>query len=114
MKGKKNWRLSKTLSRKIIVRPIEQEDVKYAWAAYKGGSLKPMGFPENLDAKSFKDAFEEYVLSRTHAAWTMIADKPIGFALGYWGPSQAFMFITGIIWFPWATKRNILEATVKL
>jgi hypothetical protein len=121
MNGKKTWRLSKTLSRAIEVRPIEQEDVKYAWAAYCKGSLSEMGAPfdkQGLDASQFKEAFEAYVLTNTQAAWTVIAKTargmmPVGFVFGGWAPMQAYMIIIGITWFPWATKRNIVEGTVQ-
>lgn len=114
---KKSWRLSKTLARQIDVRPIEQDDVKYAWAAYKHGDLATMGFAENLDSRTFKDAFEAYVLSNADAAWTVIGKTrngfiPIGFVLGGWAPQQAYMIVIGIVWFSWASKRNIIEGTV--
>ncbi len=117
MRGKKKWRLSKTLSRRVEIRPIENDDVKYAWAAYKQGKLSDMGFSENLDAQTFKTTFEGFVLTHAHAAWTVSAETkkgfmPIGLALGQWGP--AFMIVTAIKWFPWATRRNIVEGTVSL
>lgn len=120
MKGKKNWRLSKTLKRNIEIRPIEQEDIKYAWAAYKKGSLKDIGGPFNddgLSALQFKDVFELFVLKNSDAAWTVIANTkdgrlPIGFVFGGWAPQEVFMIIVGIVWFSWASKRNVVEATV--
>jgi hypothetical protein len=115
MKGKKTWRLSKTLGRKIEIRPIEQDDVKYAWAAYKKAGLT--SFSGGMDAKQFKDAFEIFVLTQAHAAWTISAETskgfvPIGLVLGGWAPGQVYMIIIGITWFPWATRRNIVEGTV--
>ncbi len=115
MRGRKKWRLSKTLSRRVEVRPIENDDVKYAWAAYKQGKLPWLDIPKDLDAASFKAEFEQFVLTRAHAAWTVSTDTkkgfiPAGIALGQWGPS--FMFISAIEWFPWATCRNIVEGTV--
>lgn len=114
----KRWRLSRTLKRRVEVRPIEQDDVKYAWAAYKKGSLEGMGFKSDLDAQQFKDAFEAYVLTQVHACWTVIAQTakgfiPVGFVLGGWAPHQTFMFITAICWFPWASCRNIVEGTIQ-
>lgn len=111
------WRLSRTLRRNVEVRPIENEDVKFAWAAYRKGRLGEMGFPENMDAKAFKSAFETYVLTKAHAAWSILAVTkdgfiPAGFVLGGWAPQEAYMIIIGISWFPWASKRNILEGTV--
>lgn len=115
MKGKKSWRLSKTLKRHIEVRPIENHDVKYAWAAYKQGKMTDLPLPTGMDAASFKTEFETFVLTRAHAAWTILAQTkqgfiPAGMVLGQWGPS--FMFISAIEWFPWATCRNIVEGTV--
>ena len=111
------WRLSRTLKRQINVRPIENEDVKYAFAAYRKGALGAH-FPEGLEPAAFKRAFEEFVLLNAHACWVVIAHSklmgfaPIGFVLGGWAPQEVFMVIIGIVWFPWASKRNILEGTV--
>jgi hypothetical protein len=115
MKGKKGWRLSRTLKRRIEVRPIENYDVKYAWAAYKQGKLNDLPLPGGMDAASFKAEFEKFVLTNTHAAWTILSQTkqgfiPTGMVLGQWGPS--FMFISAIEWFPWASCRNIIEGTV--
>ena len=117
MTGKKNWRLSKTLRRRTEFRPIENGDVKYAWAAYKQGKLPQLDFPEDLSAPDFKTAFEAFVLTRTHAAWTILAETakgflPVGIILGHWGPDRAFMILSGIAWYPWASRRNIIEGTV--
>ena len=117
MKGKKKWRLSKTLSRHVEIRPLENEDVKYAWAAYKQGKLKEMGLPDDLDAAAFKSEFEKFVLTRAHAAWTVIAETPkgllpVGIAFGNWGPP--FMIMNWMAWLPWASKRNIIEGTVAI
>lgn len=121
MRPKQNWRLSKTLGRHIEVRPIENDDVQYAWAAYKKGGLGGMGAPFDqggLDAKAFKEAFEVYVLTNAHAAWTVMASTrsgivPIGIVLGGWAPPRdALMLIIGIVWFPWASRRNIVEGAV--
>lgn len=120
MTGKKSWRLSKTTARPVEVRPIENDDVKYAWAAYCKGALDTMGAPfdkPGLDAAAFKSYFEQFVLTRTHAAWTILAKTckgfmPVGFVLGAWAPAEAYMIVVGIVWFPWASKRNVLEGTV--
>lgn len=118
MSGKKNWRLSKTLSRRVEVRPIEASDVQYAWAAYKKGGMSEIVAEKNLAAPAFKTAFEAAILGNYHAAWIIQAQAkgrfmPIGIVVGCWATQQSvYMIISGILWFPWATKRNIIEGTI--
>ena len=120
MIGKEKWRLSRTLKRRVEVRPIEQSDVKYAYAGYKKGKLTSMGAPfdqDGMDPAKFKAAFEQYVLTKSQAAWTISTETkdgfiPSGFAFGGWAPLEAYLVIIGIVWFPWAKRRNIVEGTV--
>lgn len=118
MTGKKNWRLSKTLARRIEVRPIEKTDLRYAWAAYKKGGLSEMGFANDLGAPEFKTAFENALVSNHDDAWIVQAVTPqgfmpIGMVVGGWANrKRTYLVIEGIAWFPWATKRNIIEGTV--
>ena len=112
------WRLKKTLKRSVEYRPIENDDVKYAWAAYKKGALAPMGFEgTDLTADEFKAAFEEVVITRCPATWTLFAPTskgvmPVGIVFGAWAPNAQYIIVTGMCWFPWASKRNIVEAIV--
>ena len=113
----KTWRLRKTLSRRIEVRPIEDADVRYAWATYKKGGLAELGFAESLAADQFKAAFEETVLSKFPATWVVQTQTPkgfmpVGFVFGSWAPLGVYLIVMGISWCPWASKRNILEGTV--
>lgn len=117
MKGKKKWRLSKTLSRHIEVRPIEDADVKYAWAAYKLGKLEFDIFPPGLSATEFKSQFEQFIIGNTTGTWTIIAETKDGFrpvAIATGNATPVFMFLSAIVWFPWASKRNIIEGVVAL
>jgi hypothetical protein len=115
-----SWRLRKTLARKVECRPIEDEDMRFIWAAYKKGALATMGpdFADGqMDAVQFREKFENAVLENYHAGWTVFGETsrgmiPIGIAFGAWAPVGAYLIITGIAWFPWASKRNILEGTV--
>jgi hypothetical protein len=113
------WRCKRTLRRKPSFRPIEDGDVQYAWAAYKKGALAPMGeaFTQEMSAEQFKELFEAFVLSSHHGAWTLLAPTargtiPIGIVLAAWAPNAPFMIVNGCCWFPWASKRNIVEAAV--
>lgn len=119
MRQDSKWRLKKTLKRAVSFRPIEDEDVKYAWAAYRKGALAAMGpaFTAEMSAEDFRKLFEAFVLMHHHAAWTLIAPTkngviPVGIVLAAWAPNAPFMIVNGCCWFPWASKRNILEASV--
>lgn len=111
----KNWRLKKTLARRIEIRPIEDADVRYAWAAYKLGKFPIL--PEGMDAAQFKSAFEMLVLTTYPATWVVSAEShkgfiPSGIVFASFAPLNAYLIIMGITWFPWVSKRNILEGTV--
>lgn len=113
------WRLDtkQTVRRAIDYRPIELDDVKYAWAAYKQGALKEMGFQDGMSPEAFKVGFSDAILNNCHAAWTIFGHTkkgfiPVGLLLAVWGPGQTFLTVLGIAWMPWASKRNIVECTV--
>ena len=112
------WRLKRTLRRKVDYRPIEDSDVKYVWAAYKKGAMAPMGFEgTNLTADEFKSKFEEIVVTRCPATWVLFANskrelRPVGVVFGAWAPNAAYIIVSGMCWFPWASKRNIIESVV--
>jgi hypothetical protein len=113
------WRLKRTLKRSASYRPIEDDDVKYAWAAYKKGALSPMGgaFSKEMNADEFKRLFEAFVVANHHAAWTLVAPTirgriPVGIVLAAWAPNAPYMIVNGACWFPWASRRNIIEASV--
>jgi len=114
----KKWRLKRTLSRPVNYRPIEDDDIKYVWAAYKKGALASMGFEgTDMTAEDFKAAFEKIVITKCPATWVLFAQtskgmRPMGAVFGSWAPNAEYIIIAGMCWFPWATKRNIIEAAV--
>lgn len=122
--GKPNWRLRKTLARKLEFRPIEKDDVRFAWAAYKKGSLAPMAgifAQQGMNAEEFKIAFEKIILTRYHGGWTLFAEThngfiPVGFVLAFYSHTDPvlspFMIIGDLVWCPWASKRNKIESAV--
>lgn len=118
------WRLKKTLARKPVFRPIEQEDMKYIWAAYRNGALETMGDDfksADLSAADFAQRFEQEILANYSGAWTMFAETkrgmiPVGLALGFYSHHDQkfapFMIVGDLIWFPWSTHRNRIESAV--
>ena len=122
---RKNWRLRKTLARRVSFRPIEEEDVRFAYAGYKKGALAPMAgiFAQfNMSAEEFSVAFPATVTTRYHGAWTLFAEAPkrgfvpVGMVMAFYSHAEhalsPFMIIGDIVWFPWASARNKIEAAV--
>ncbi len=119
------WRLKKTLARQVSFRPIEHEDLRYVWAAYKKGALASMGEKfagGEMDRDAFVDAIEAEIQVNYHGAWTLFADAPrrgvmpVGLVLGFYShPNPAFapfMIVGDMVWFPWASPRNRIESAV--
>ena len=116
---RQNWRLKKTLSRRIEVRGIEADDLKYLWATYKLAGLPQIGevfADKSMKADAFQSAFEE-AAAQFSEAWTILAETkrgyiPAGVMFGNVAPMGAYMIVTGAVWFPWSTSRNVIEGTV--
>jgi hypothetical protein len=118
------WKLSRTAKRPVDFRPIETEDLRYAYAGYKDGALADMAGPfvdTGMDAVTFKAKFQAEVLRRYHGAWTLFAVTargfiPVGMVFAFHAhfehAKSPFMIIGDIVWFPWASKRNRIEAAV--
>lgn len=121
---KPTWWRGKTLARKLHFRPIEREDLRYIWAAYKKGSLASMGgiFADTgMEAPDFEVAFEAEIKTTYHGAWALFADTkkgfiPVGLVLAFWSHPDPryspFMIVGDMIWFPWASARNKIESAV--
>lgn len=113
----RKWRLRRTLKRAIDYRPIELEDLKYAWAAYKQGKMSDIFDDASLSPEDFKSAFSKFVTERCHAAWTLFGQTrkgfiPVGLVLASWAPNAPYLIVADISWMPWASNRNIVECTV--
>ena len=95
------------------IRPFEEEDLKYLWAAYRKGAFEVLG---DISQEDFTNKFINK-LPEYHWAW-LIEDKnpaypdgygPIGLVLSYfdgWEMEPHFHS------FPWATPRNKVKAVV--
>jgi hypothetical protein len=109
------WRLSHTLRRTVDYRPIEADDIKYLWAAYKQGAFSDM--EPDLPPEEFKQQLQSIVLAKFHAVWTLFGPTrkgfiPVGVVFAAWAPNGPFLIVTGAVWMPWASKRNIVECMV--
>ena len=119
---KQRWRRSRTLSRRLEVRDIAEEDMRYAWAAFKLGKfadMDPQFADTSMTGKEFNAAFWDYVGGNFEFGTTILAQTPRGFlpagmVFANLSPRLTYMEIAGIVWFPTASKRNIIEGTVGL
>lgn len=112
LQAHKKYKVSKVLSRDVAVEPIEERHMKYIWAAYSKGSLSSL-LPTGIKTQEFQDSFISHVSEAFHFAWVCeIGGKVTGLFLGSAYPGNNAVFLNGATWFPWATKRNIIEGTM--
>jgi hypothetical protein len=110
-------RLSRTLKRPgISFRPIEDEDVKYAGAAWKLGAFKGLNpvFDREMTPAEFRETFIGIVQS-VGAAWTVLADgpkgkRPIGFVFGI--AAGKVITLTRVVPMPWSTMRQRVQGFI--
>lgn len=72
-------------------------------------------FGEDMSPVEFRERFVRYVLGNGFSGWALIANSPkghmpIGLALGE--TRRKLLMLGEIIWFPWASVRNKLEAAL--
>lgn len=107
--------------RTVKMRLSDPDDMKYLYAAWRLGKLSGFGdlTVEGDTPDEFVDSIVSYLVQRAHVAYTLIAKPPgretmpVGIVFGivpFYG--KQFMMVGNFTWFPWASKRNRLEATV--
>ncbi len=92
---------------------MEEEDLKYLWAAYRMGSF---GKVENISLDEFRlrtgDLLNNFDLTYTVVGETPKGKIPVGIISGkFIGP---MFFIESAFWFKWASPRNKLETILHL
>ena len=95
------------MRRDVGFRDFADQDIKYLWAAekYNGHEINP---------EEFKEAIYERFNESYDFAWTIEANtkngyRPIGVIFGL--HSGPFILLGDMTWFPWSSKRNIIEGT---
>lgn len=68
-----------------------------------------------MSPDEFRNRFARYVLGNGFSGWVLIANSlkghmPVGFVLGE--VRRKLMMMGEIVWFPWASTRNKLEAAL--
>jgi len=99
------------------VRPYQDDDLKWLWAAYRSGA-----FTEWLDADLSQADFAEKMLAYFMEIYARRGEVMIGLAnFGSRPMSPVGLFRVDtfqgafwphVVWFPWATARNKLEVVV--
>lgn len=89
-------------------------DLKYFYAAYKGGVF---AFEESLAPAEFSAQMQNF-LAQFPAEWVFDAPTkdgiiPVGIGLAAY-VREEIVIIGSIIWFPWASTRNKLESALNL
>lgn len=101
------------------MRLTDADDMKYLYAAWRLGNGVLSVIATDNNPEAFTEAFTEHVSVRFQTAYTLIAAPPgkdampVGVVFGikpFYG--HAVLWVGDFIWFPWASKRNKLEAAV--
>lgn len=109
----------RVLSRGANFAPASLEDLRYIWAAYKKDGIKLDYFGEfikpGMKPDEFSEMFELFILNAGLDCYILNAPSkegliPIGFVL-VWKKGR-IIEVSRFFWFPWATKRNILESSL--
>lgn len=95
--------------------------MKYLYAAWRLGAKPLDTIQADSTPEAFTEAFTEHVAARFQTAYTLIATPPgkdtmpvgVVFGIAPWH-GEPVMIIGDFLWFPWASKRNKLEAAVHL
>lgn len=115
----KRYRLSRTLKRFVEFRPMDDEHMRYVFAAYKKGAMKETGGffdDEGMSAPEFKEAFYRYAQMYYDDAWVFYATslrgvyEPVGYVATTRTKAAQPLFIADTIWFPMASSRNRVES----
>ena len=120
IKARGKSRLSRTLSRFIEYRPMTEQDLRFVYAAYKKGALAELGetFSDtSMTPPEFMSAFKEYGEKYFDEAVVFLAPYagtygPVGYIALTSSKIVRPIFIEEMVWFPWASPRNILESAV--
>lgn len=104
-------RLVRALSRRPYSRPLEGEDLKWLWAAYRKGSFPEIA--EGLDSDGFTEKALD-VLARSHAQFLLWSrresgDRPVGLVLCH---RKNHVLEPHVFWFAWATRREKIETAL--
>jgi hypothetical protein len=101
------------------MRLTDADDVKYIYAAWRLGAKPLDAIKCDNNPDTFTTAFADHVAQRYHVAYTLVATPPgkdtmpVGVVFGvkpFHG--EPVLWIGDFLWFPWASKRNMLEAAV--
>lgn len=98
--------------------------MKYVWAAYQKGALATLGerwAKPTMSVTEFDHEFKLEVVKNYSSVWVLFAQtklgfQPVGLVLAFFShPNPVyspFQIIGDMVWFPWASKRNRVEAAV--
>jgi hypothetical protein len=113
------YRLSRALKRFVEFRQMDDEHMRYVYAAYRKGALANLGEEfesADLPAVDFKTIFMDHALRFYDDAWVMLATsmrgdfEPVGYVAITKTKYPNPLFVADTVWFPWASQRNRVES----
>ena len=108
-----------TLNRGVSYHEISRKDYPWLWVAYKQGAFEELQVIKGLAAEEFSDYMDTVVENYYNRDGTIVVgeayfaerDGQAPVCVTFVDKSQ-LAFFPHVIWFDWATPRNIIESTV--
>lgn len=114
-------RLNRTLKRYVEFKTLDDNDMRWIWGAYRMSALadfdEKFAFP-TLSPEEFRESFAEHFNTHFTDGWMFNATtdnvwRPVGLCAAMSDSLRKDLLdIRKVIWFPWATKRTIVESAV--
>ena len=113
-RAKHHPKLSRLLKRDVWFLDTSEEDMPFLWAAYKKRKLDILdpAFKVDMQKEEFQSKLEQYIYDNNLSPvtfFTKIGGKDVAVGIGLFWIRGRVMQTENLIWFPWASKRIILE-----
>lgn len=113
-RGKRHPKLSRLLTRDVWFADTATEDLPYLWAAYRKGCFGILSseFSDGISKDDFSEKIENFILRNNLSPVSFFSKKDgkdVMIGIGLFWIRGRILQTENLIWFPWASKRIILE-----
>ena len=116
-RGSLRWK--KLLSRGCSYHEVSKDDYPWLWVAYNKGAFEELQFADGLQAEQFSEYMDIVIQNYYSRDGTIVVGEAYFEKHGVNAPvcvtfvdKSQLAFFPHVIWFDWASPRNIIESTV--